>query len=126
MHVVFIDEAGYTPDWKAGIEQQPFYVASAVCIPAPNVPPLYASLRQEIQALHLPSLTRFKLPHLLEMSLGDSRYSIGLQVADYFATTTYHYYMDGKPASCGWWDLLAGSLHRLDGKLIGIGLKEFP
>jgi hypothetical protein len=71
-------------------------------------------------------IKRFRLSHLLELSLGASKSSIGLQVADYFATMTYYYYKEGKPSPCGWWDTLVASLHTRDGQLLGIGLKEFP
>ena len=256
MRLVFIDESGYTPDWKAGIDAQPFYVASAISFPASMIAQLYAVIREDIEALNLPGqpqplglgfeikagdiargtgwwadhneqrnhvrdlflaaprkfegvafvsaidkkrhlaryaypaepyylamtfvlerlekhlsdvqdhaycvydhnarigsalqdytaelirdgsplfyrsklfndfvLERFRLPHILELALGDSRFSVGLQVADYFATLAYHYYCDGKPQQCGWWDLLIESLHTKEGKLAGIGLKEFP
>jgi hypothetical protein len=255
--MVFLDEAGYTPDWKSGIEEQPYYVLSAVSVPVDILPSAYDTVRKEIEDMKLPGqrtplgrgfeikardvaqgsgwwrdhneernqvrdlmlsfpknfdgtafvvivdkkahLYKYAFPedpyllalqfiferlefflrdnddfgycvydqnkrlekaiqaqanqlmvegshgirywgniivlpfeftleigHILEISFGDSRYSIGLQVADYFATMTYTYYKSGKPAKCGWWELLLESLHRKDGKLLGIGLKEFP
>jgi hypothetical protein len=66
------------------------------------------------------------LDHILEMSFGNSLHSIGLQVADYFASFTYSYYKGRKPSKCGWWKTLETSLHKKDGRLIGVGLKEFP
>ena len=30
MQLVFINESGFTPDWRTGVSDQPFYVASAV------------------------------------------------------------------------------------------------
>jgi hypothetical protein len=66
------------------------------------------------------------MDRIIEMAFGNSLHSIGLQVADYFASFTYAYYNGGKPDNCGWWNTLESSLHRKDGKLIGVGLKEFP
>lgn len=251
-----MDEAGYTLDWESDIDQQPFYVASAVCIPADQLPGLYQWARRELAALESPdedqpiglgheikardiargtgwwrdhnvernivrdlfllapikaSGTAFvavidkakhqakyvtpanpyflamtfvlervdlflsqnsdyayciydqnkriepeiyqhsayliregsllmyfssfsdslvvkknRLSHILELSSGVSENSIGLQVADYFATMTYQYFTRGKPDECGWWDTLVSSLNVHDGTLHGIGLKIFP
>src|SRR5207245_2054185 len=55
-----------------------------------------------------------------------SSHSLGLQVADYFATMTYCYLRDGRPSPCGWWDTLKASLHTRFGALDGVGLKIFP
>lgn len=68
----------------------------------------------------------FPIDRIIEFSLGRSENSIGLQVADFFATMAYTYVKDGKPSPCGWWDELESSLHRKDGKLQGVGYKEFP
>lgn len=68
----------------------------------------------------------FPIDRIIEFSLGRSENSIGLQVADFFATMTYTYLKDGKPSPCGWWDELESSLRRKDGKLQGVGYKEFP
>jgi hypothetical protein len=70
----------------------------------------------------------FSLPiqRIIELSFGTSANSIGLQVADFFSSMTNSYYKSGKPSNCGWWNLLTESLHKKDGKLLGIGLKEFP
>ena len=51
--MIFLDEAGYTPDWRAGLSQQPFYALSAVCIPADRVQEAYAGIRAAITALPL-------------------------------------------------------------------------
>ena len=69
---------------------------------------------------------RFKLPNILEFTHGNSNNSIGLQIADFFASLTYQYYKSGKPANCGWWSILTDSLARKAEQLSGIGLKEFP
>jgi len=71
-------------------------------------------------------IKRFRIDRIIEFSLGRSEYSVGLQVADFFATMTYAYMKDGKPSPCGWWDVLESSLYRKDGKLQGVGYKEFP
>ncbi len=69
---------------------------------------------------------KLNIDRIVEFSLGKSENSIGIQIADFFATMTYFYYKDEKPSPCGWWDTLVSSLHKKDGKLEGIGLKEFP
>jgi uncharacterized protein DUF3800 len=51
--IVFLDEAGYTPDWRAGISQQPFYALSAVCLPADRLQEAYSGIRAAIAALSL-------------------------------------------------------------------------
>lgn len=66
------------------------------------------------------------MDRILEVSLGDSKHSLGLQYADYFATFTYCYFRDGKPAQCGWWNTLVSSLHQYNGQVDGVGLKLFP
>jgi hypothetical protein len=68
----------------------------------------------------------FPIDRIIEFSLSRSEYSIGLQIADFFATMTYTYVKEGKPSPCGWWDVLKSSLHRKDGRLQGVGYKEFP
>ena len=68
----------------------------------------------------------FKLDKIIEFSFGRSENSIGLQVADFFASMTYAYVKNNKPSSCDWWKTLESSLHRKDGKLDGVGYKEFP
>jgi len=68
----------------------------------------------------------FQIDRIIEFSLGRSENSIGLQVADFFATMSYAYVKHRKPSPCGWWDELESSLHRKDGQLQGVGYKEFP
>jgi hypothetical protein len=63
---------------------------------------------------------------ILEFCLGNSKNSIGLQVADFFATMTNYYHKRVKPDSCDWWDVLLDSLHRRDGEVEGVGYKESP
>ncbi len=254
MIAVFIDESGYTGNWLMDIENQPFYVLSAVCLPMDAYPNVCADLRSEIQKLNLPGvisplgqgfqikartiargegwwqehneernkvrtlmlstppkyqgtafvviidktahqrqyvnpedpvelslrflferlqmylvdnneyafcvydqnkpiddklqtlstalvrdgsdfffisgfylkLISFKIDRISEFTLGNSTNSIGLQLADFFASFTYQYYKNNKPSPCGWWDILYQSLHKRDDKIRGIGLKEFP
>ena len=66
------------------------------------------------------------IDRIQELAFGTSSHSLGLQLADYFATLAYCYLRDGRPHPCGWWDLLTSSLHRRGGVLEGIGLKVFP
>jgi len=67
-----------------------------------------------------------QLDHILELAFGDSIGSLGIQVADFFATFAYQHFKAGKPPKCGWWDTLVANLHRKDGVLDGVGLKVFP
>ena len=73
---------------------------------------------QEVVSKHL-------LDHIVEMALCVSHNSIGLQVADFFATCGYRYFRDS-PQSCGWWNTLRESLYSEAGEVNGCGLKEFP
>jgi hypothetical protein len=66
------------------------------------------------------------LDHIVEVSLGVSENSLGLQVADFFATCAYCYFRDNQPANCGWWDLLCSALYREGDEVMGRGLKVFP
>lgn len=70
--------------------------------------------------------TKMTLPNVLELALGDSQNSLGLQVADFFATFGYQYFKQGKPDPCGWWTTLRSNLDSKGGVIDGIGLKVFP
>jgi len=70
--------------------------------------------------------TTQQLDRILDVSFGESRNSIGLQVADFYATFTYQYYKRGEPPACGWWDTLYANLYRYNSKVDGWGLKVFP
>lgn len=70
--------------------------------------------------------TTHNLSHITELALALSQNSLGLQVADFFATCAYTYHRDGKPAGCGWWGTLCSTLYHEDGILEGRGLKVFP
>ena len=69
---------------------------------------------------------RLSIDRVLEFGFARSENSVGLIVADFFATMTYQYHKDGKPTPCGWWDLLWESLYREGGKVEGYGYKLFP
>lgn len=256
MYVAFLDESGFTTDWKKGIEEQPFYVLATVLFKVDDLPRIYGDIRRDFKGFKIPAQGRplglgfevkasdiargtgrwgknnrqrnqvrdlllsapeeyggvaivvvidkqahidtypspdnpyglavkftferlqkflerkedyalciydqntlyeddIKVQHaelvtggsrikyvsdyysqvvvythdldrVIELSMGFSENSLGLQVADFFATMTYQYYKGGKPGECGWWDLLYESLDRRGGRVLGIGLKEFP
>lgn len=65
-----------------------------------------------------------QLDRIIELVFGDSMHSVGLQLADFFATGTYSYYKSGQSADCGWWELLRASVHMKGMK--GYGIKEIP
>jgi hypothetical protein len=69
---------------------------------------------------------KFKVDRILEVSMGQSEYSVGLNVADFFASMTAAYFKQGRRSSCGWWNVLERSLDRKGGVLDGAGLKVFP
>lgn len=72
--------------------------------------------------------TMFKtINRILECHLGNSKNSIGLQIADFYATGVYQHYKNGKPDKNTWWNILETHLYKSkNGKLKGYGLKEFP
>lgn len=256
MRLIFLDEAGFTPDWSAGMADQPYYALSAVVVPADVLAGAYTALRDGEQRLELPQATiplghgreikardvatgagwwrshnderngirnlmlswprthsgtaflvvvdknahheryyspddpymlalqfmlerlqhhlgaigdygycvydqnkrieqklhsntsdliregsaisyyssyygrevytTMNLSNILELTLGNSHNSLGLQVADFFATFGYQYFKQGRPDDCGWWETLVENLHDRDGEVCGVGLKVFP
>ena len=68
------------------------------------------------------------IDRILEFTFGVSRDSLGLIVADFFATTVYQYHKNRhSPHYERWWDLLTESLYRdEDGEILGYGYKLFP
>jgi len=56
MHLIFIDECGYRPDWAAedAIQEQPVYVVSAVVVPSESAAQLYEAIRDDVAQLKLP------------------------------------------------------------------------
>lgn len=69
---------------------------------------------------------RFRIFRILEFSMAQSQNSIGLQVADFFASFTCYYLKRARPTRCGWWKLLRSSFYRIGNRFHGIGYKEFP
>jgi len=65
------------------------------------------------------------IPRILEFYIQDSKYSLGIQIADFFARYTYSKRKSGRDDYSGW-DLIEQSLYKRDGKLKGFGYKEFP
>src|SRR6202023_3035453 len=53
-HMIFLDEAGYTSTWTNGMDDQPYYVLSAVVVPADGLWSAYTELRRCENALQLP------------------------------------------------------------------------
>ena len=68
----------------------------------------------------------YSLNRVQEMTLCNSKNSLGIQVADFFATCAYQHFKANQPQTCGWWDVLESSLHRKSGQVKGYGLKVFP
>jgi len=68
------------------------------------------------------------LDRVLEFTFARSKNSVGLIVADFFATMTYHYHKYHKHVKqLSWWDTLLSSLYRSkDGIVEGYGYKVFP
>jgi hypothetical protein len=54
MKLAFIDESGYSRNWIAEIDEQPFCVLSAVCVDAATYPRACTEIRQQFEALNLP------------------------------------------------------------------------
>jgi len=66
------------------------------------------------------------LNRILEFHTEDSRYSIGLQVADFYARVTYSRRKNDKRPDYPGWALIREQLYTRDGKVTGWGYKEFP
>ena len=70
---------------------------------------------------------KIKIDRIMDFTLGTSHNSIGLQVADFYATMCYQHFKKGKPAGCGWWGSLTRCLDRNDqDEFEGFGLKMIP
>ena len=256
MYIVYIDECGFSLNWKKGLSEQPFYVLAAVAIPIANLRDMYEDIRRDLSALEIPGLdermigigqeikakdvdrgdnywqlhdehrhavrelylgvvskcsgTAFivivdkkehfskyaypeepdilalqflferlqgfleaidsfaictfdktpreeellshaeelikygshitywsnfygifieknlKLSRIFEFQMQDSKYSLGLQVADFFARHTYSWRKSGKDNSYPGWALIRKTLYERDGRVEGWGYKEFP
>jgi hypothetical protein len=66
------------------------------------------------------------LERIIEFYLGSSENSLGLQVADFFATYVYQFFKRGMPLGCDWWPTLCSQLYAPGGRIIGSGLKLVP
>jgi hypothetical protein len=66
------------------------------------------------------------IDRIKEFHLGTSKNSLGLQVADYYATFAYQYYRKNKPENCDWWTTIRNNLRSVNGEYLGYGLKVFP
>lgn len=71
------------------------------------------------------NVVRFKFNQIVDFSFQDSKHSLGIQLADIFASLTYQY-RQKNPQNCGWWRLLYASLRRENGITHGVGYKDFP
>lgn len=54
MFLVFVDECGYSANWRKEISKQPFHVTAAVAVPSNDLHDLYNRLRTRLQKLTLP------------------------------------------------------------------------
>jgi len=55
VHLAYIDECGFSPNWKADIVNQPYHVLAAVVFPAKDVPAVSEVVQQRIRAVGLES-----------------------------------------------------------------------
>lgn len=67
-----------------------------------------------------------KIDSVKEFYLGKSDNSIGIQIADFYATYTYQYFKKKCPEDCGWWQTITENLHNNNGVINGYGLKMAP
>ncbi len=67
-----------------------------------------------------------KINRIIEFCLGKSENSLGLQVADYFATYAFQYFKSRNEEKCLWWETIKKSLYKQGNRIDGIGLKIFP
>lgn len=66
------------------------------------------------------------LERILEFHTEDSRYSLGLQVADFYARISYSWRKNGKKADYPGWALIREQLYTRGSRVTGWGYKEFP
>ncbi len=55
MQVIFFDESGYSKNWEKDIDNQPYYVLSAVCFPFEKLLHMYQEIRNKVSNLNLPN-----------------------------------------------------------------------
>ncbi|WNC60570.1 DUF3800 domain-containing protein [Thermosynechococcus sp. QS41] len=65
MYLIFVDECGYVKKWDSdiSIQEQPFYILSAVAIPTTRIDGVYARIRKDIKNLNLPHTYADRLGH---------------------------------------------------------------
>lgn len=64
--------------------------------------------------------------NIIEIHFGDSRYSLGLQIADFVARHVYSWRKEGQPPDYPGWNIIKQRLYRRRGRYKGWGYKEFP
>jgi hypothetical protein len=68
---------------------------------------------------------RLKMSNILEVHFGDSKFSLGLQIADFVARHTYSWWKSGKGPGYAGWNYIEPRLYRYP-NYRGWGYKEFP
>ena len=68
---------------------------------------------------------QLKMNNIVEIQFGDSKYSLGLQIADFVARHLYSWRKKGKPLDYPGWPLIEQKLYRYP-EYLGWGYKEFP
>ncbi|MGI8906807.1 MAG: DUF3800 domain-containing protein [Candidatus Sumerlaeaceae bacterium] len=75
---------------------------------------------------NLPSTTQLKIDRIVEFTFSDSKYSVGLQIADYFATRTSSLMKKGHAFNDVHWGEFWHCLDSVSQKVKGIGIKVYP
>lgn len=68
---------------------------------------------------------RLEFTNILEVHFGDSKHSLGLQIADFVARIAYSWRKEGKPPNYPGWELILPRLYKYPNHK-GWGYKEFP
>ena len=68
---------------------------------------------------------RLNMEKILEIHFADSKYSLGIQIADFVARHAYSWWKKGKASSYPGWSLIEQRLYKYP-KHLGWGFKEFP
>jgi hypothetical protein len=71
-------------------------------------------------------INEVKMDRIIDFALGKSNNSIGIQIADFYASMTYQYLKSNKVFDKTIWDILYNSLHSKDGRVDGFGFKTSP
>jgi len=69
---------------------------------------------------------QLKFNRILEIHFADSKYSLGIQIADFVARHIYSWVKHGKDPNYPGWQYIEGALYKRGGKSTGWGYKEFP